>query len=51
VGEQQMWETLRDYLDLVCGKPMGEGNWKMVQMKTLFHVLTHGRPLLEYGYV
>lgn len=25
-------------------KPMGKGNWKMVQMKTLFHVLTHGCP-------
>jgi hypothetical protein len=45
--KQQMWETLRDYLDLVCWKPMGEGNWKMVQMKTLFHVFTHDCPMLE----
>ncbi len=29
-------------------KPMGEGNRKMVQMKALFHVLTHGHPMLEY---
>jgi hypothetical protein len=26
-------------------KPMGEGNWKMAQMKTLFHVFTHGCPM------
>jgi hypothetical protein len=29
-------------------KPIGEGNWKMVQMKTLFHVLTHGCLMLEH---
>jgi hypothetical protein len=29
-------------------KHVGEGNWKMVQMKALFHVLTHGHPMLEY---
>lgn len=29
-------------------KPMGEGNQKMVQMKDLFHVFTHGHPMLEY---
>lgn len=29
-------------------KPMEEGNRKMVQMKALFHVLTHGHPMLEY---
>jgi hypothetical protein len=29
-------------------KPMGESNQKMVQIKTLFHVLTHGHPMLEY---
>jgi hypothetical protein len=27
---------------------VGEGNWKMVQMKILFHVFTHGHPMLEY---
>ncbi len=29
-------------------KLVGEGNWKMVQMKILFHVFTHGHPMLEY---
>jgi hypothetical protein len=29
-------------------KLVGEGNWKMVQMKTLFHFFTHGHPMLEY---
>jgi hypothetical protein len=28
--------------------PMGERNWKIVQMKTLFHVLAHGHSMLEY---
>ncbi len=29
-------------------KPMNESNQKMVQFKTLFHVFTHGHPMLEY---
>jgi hypothetical protein len=29
-------------------KLMGEGNWKVVKIKTLFHVLSHGHPMLEY---
>jgi hypothetical protein len=29
-------------------KLVGEGNRKMVQMKALFHVFTHGHPMLEY---
>ncbi len=28
--------------------PIGETNWKMVQMKPLFHILAHGCPMLEY---
>lgn len=28
-------------------KLMGEGNWKLVQMKVLFHVFTHGCPMLN----
>jgi hypothetical protein len=28
--------------------PMGKSNQKMVQFKILFHVLTHGHPILEY---
>jgi hypothetical protein len=27
---------------------MGDSNWKMVQVNTLFHVLTHGCAMLEY---
>ncbi len=27
---------------------VGEGNWKIVQMKSIFHVLFHGRSMLEY---
>jgi hypothetical protein len=29
-------------------KFVGEGNWKFVQMKSIMHVLSHGRPMLEY---
>jgi hypothetical protein len=29
-------------------KLVREVNWKMVQMKALFHVLNHGHPMLEY---
>jgi hypothetical protein len=29
-------------------KLVGEGNQKLVQMKVLSHVFTHGRPMLEY---
>lgn len=25
-----------------------EGNWKIVQMQSIFHVLFHGRSMLEY---
>ncbi len=27
---------------------VGEGNWKIVQMKFLFHILFHNHPMLEY---
>jgi hypothetical protein len=27
---------------------VGEGNWKIIQMKSIFHVLCHGRLMLEY---
>jgi len=28
--------------------PLGKGNWKIVQFKSLFHIPFHGRPTLEY---
>ncbi len=28
--------------------PIGEANWKVIQMKTLFHILARGCPMLEY---
>ncbi len=31
-----------------ANKLMGEGNWKVVKIKTLFHVLSHGHPMFEY---
>jgi hypothetical protein len=27
---------------------VGEGNWKIVQMQSIFHVLFHGCSMLEY---
>ncbi len=29
-------------------KPSREGNWKIVQFKSLFHILSHDHPVLEY---
>ncbi len=31
-----------------ANKLMGERNWKIVKIKTLFHVLSHWHPMLEY---
>jgi hypothetical protein len=30
---------------------VGEANWKIIQMKTLFHILAHGQPMLEYEFL
>jgi hypothetical protein len=32
-------------------RPMGEGIIKVIQMKCIFHVLFHGRPMLEFELV
>jgi hypothetical protein len=29
-------------------KPLREGNQKIIQFKSLFHILSHGCPMLEY---
>jgi hypothetical protein len=30
---------------------VGEANYKVVHLKTLFHILEHGCPMLEYEYL
>jgi len=27
---------------------VGDASWKIIQMKTLFQILAHGQPMLEY---
>ncbi len=51
----RIWETCdsgpNGVQNLSCNKstkPSGEGNRKIVRFKSLFHILSHGHPLLEY---